>query len=216
MRGISVGSNGECPGRGPRCGAMLRRWWLVLWSTLMIGGAVAALLLAEPGGAGIRAGIRLTARTSLLLFLAAFTASSIQAFTRGGAGKWLLANRRHLGVSFAASHLLHGGLIVALVMTSAAYRDSVGLGSAGGGAGYLVILALTITSFDRPTRWLGRRRWKLLHKGGVYVLWGIFASVYLPAALDEPLYALPAAALLAALGVRVAARLRAPRRSTAP
>lgn len=189
--------------------AVLRGWWIVLWSALAIALAVVVLLVELPGEPGIRAGLRLTARTSLVLFLAAFTASSIQSFTRGGAGKWLLANRRHLGVAFAASHAIHAGLIVALAATSRGYRDGLGAGNAGALAGYAVLVALTITSFDRPTRWLGRRRWRVLHKVGVYALWLVFAAVYLPAATREPGYALPAAALVAAIAVRAAARLRA-------
>jgi DMSO/TMAO reductase YedYZ heme-binding membrane subunit len=195
----------------------LRGWWLVLWSALAIGAGVAALLVASPDLAGVRAALRLTARTSVSLFVVTFAASSIQHFTRGGAGKWLLANRRYLGVSFAVSHGLHAVLIGVLVASSPEFRATLGLRQVGGTIAYLLLVGMTVTSFDRTTRWLGRKRWKVLHKTGMYVLWGVFATVYVPAAAQHPLYALPAAALVAALGIRGAARLRlrAPRRSPA-
>ncbi|MCW5954891.1 MAG: hypothetical protein KIT69_21760, partial [Propionibacteriaceae bacterium] len=61
------------------------------------------------------------------------------------------------------------------------------------------------TSFDGAVAWLGRRRWQLLHRTGMYYLWLIFAISYLPRALIESAwYAIPAGALLAALALRFA------------
>jgi hypothetical protein len=56
---------------------------------------------------------------------------------------------------------------------------------------------------------MGHRRWKLLHKTGMYYLWFIFAISYAPRALVESawywLFVLP---LLAALALRFVAYLR--------
>ena len=61
----------------------------------------------------IRAFVRNTARVSLVLFLLAFSASSVQAIFRRSWSAWLLRNRRYLGVSFAVSHAGH---LLALIL----------------------------------------------------------------------------------------------------
>ncbi len=190
---------------------MPRRWAVVAWSLAIVIAMVAAIVIAMPGEDGLRSAIRATARTSLILFLAAFVASAVNTLTRGGAiGKWLLANRRHLGLGFAGSHLVHGALIVALAATSATYAPSADLvGLIGGLVGFGFLAAMTVTSFDGPTRALGRRRWKLLHTTGMYVYWAIFASSFAGRATRAPEYGAFTALTLAALVVRIVARRRA-------
>ena len=63
---------------------------------------------------GIRLSIRATARTSLILFGVAFTASAMVDLVPSDATRWQRRNRRYLGVSFAVSHFIHLGVIVAL------------------------------------------------------------------------------------------------------
>jgi len=41
-----------------------------------------------------------------------------------------------------------------------------------GFASWLILLALALTSFDRAVRWVGGRRWKLLHRG-IYAVAGL-------------------------------------------
>jgi hypothetical protein len=49
----------------------------------------------------------------------------------------------------------------------------------GAGLGYVFLYAMAATSFDRSVKWLGFRRWKILHTVGLYYLWSIFAFTYL-------------------------------------
>ncbi|HEX8062443.1 MAG TPA: hypothetical protein VF535_04430, partial [Allosphingosinicella sp.] len=67
----------------------------------------AAWLLWGGGVEGARAAIRLTARISLLLFLAAFLASPLHRLAAGRLTSWLRRNRRYFGLGFAWSHLVH-------------------------------------------------------------------------------------------------------------
>jgi methionine sulfoxide reductase heme-binding subunit len=198
-------------------------WRLVAAAFVAVaGGCGAVIAVAGAGDAGLRLALRASAATSLALFLAAFTASSLQRLWPGGGAAWLLRNRRSLGVSFAASHTVHLALIVALVAVHAdgfwAERTVASL--VPGATTYLFILLMTVTSFDRPTRALGPRRWKLLHKVGSYVVWISFVTAYLGGLSHAPAYALPVALLVAAVALRAAARLRqirrARRRATAP
>jgi DMSO/TMAO reductase YedYZ heme-binding membrane subunit len=85
----------------------------------------------------------------------------------------------------------------------------------GGGLAYLLLLLMTLTSFDRSARWLGPRRWKLLHRAGIHWLWAIFTVFdWTPKAFESPGYLPLALAGWGALGLRVAA-WRA-RRAAAP
>jgi sulfoxide reductase heme-binding subunit YedZ len=158
-----------------------------------------------PGEAAARFALRATARTSVLLFLAAFTASSLHRRWPGPVTRWLVLNRRYLGVSFAVSHAVHALAIASLVRTSPDFTVNP-VTAVAGGFGYVVLAAMTATSFDRTAAWLGPRRWSRLHTFGVYYLWLVFFATYAPQAVAVPAHAPFTLLLLAALGLRLWAR----------
>ncbi len=51
-----------------------------------------------------------------------------------------------------------------------------------GSFGYVLLVLMTITSFDRTATWLGRKAWSRLHTTGMYVFWVIFATRATPVA----------------------------------
>jgi sulfoxide reductase heme-binding subunit YedZ len=63
----------------------------------------------------LRLSLRETARISVAIFLLVFIASSFHQLSRSRISKWLMINRRYLGISFGASHLIHLALIVWLI-----------------------------------------------------------------------------------------------------
>lgn len=159
---------------------------------------------------------RATARTSLGLFVVAFAASSVHRLFGGALGKWLLRNRRAWGLSFALSHAVHA----AAFFGYAAHRgESIAAFVApttlvGGSVGYVFIALMAATSVDGMRRRLGGRAWVVLHKTGMYVLFGIFVFSYLgPALAGRMLGIVAMVALVAALGLRLMARLRKRSRS---
>src|SRR6185295_14952519 len=80
------------------------------------GGADAAIATTpEPGPEEVRAIIRVTAFTSAVPFLLIFTASALHRLRRSAVSRWLMANRRYLGLSVAASHFWHLIAIVVLI-----------------------------------------------------------------------------------------------------
>ena len=90
-------------------------WRLVGTLSLLL--AAMTLSLAAGHGwdsEGVRLAIRATARTSLVLFALAFTASALAELIPSGATRWQRRNRRYLGVSFAVSHFIHLGAILIL------------------------------------------------------------------------------------------------------
>ena len=96
------------------------RSWPNGWRlTGLIGAALVAmsavaLLVAPDPVAGARLVIRMTARTSLILFLLAFVATALRRLAPSPFTSWLRKNRRYVGVSFAASHAIHLVAIIAL------------------------------------------------------------------------------------------------------
>lgn len=97
-----------------------RGWWLVgaIVSAILVVALITMSVL--PPAEGARAAIRFTARTSLVLFLLAFTASALHRFWLCGVTVWLRRNRRYLGLSFAGSHLVHAVAILAYLQADPA------------------------------------------------------------------------------------------------
>ena len=171
--------------------ALPRGWPIVAWTAAVLV-LMIAIVLACAGSdeTGLRMVIRATARTSCVLFLAAFVASALRRAWPSPATAWLLANRRYVGVSFAVSHLLHLLAIGALAGWSApGLVATAGMTTTVvGGIGYLFIAAMTVTSFDRTAAWLGARRWHRLHTIGAYYVWLVFFLSFAPRAAFSPLY----------------------------
>ena len=188
-------------------------WPIVGWATILLAAIITAILaVAGTDEGGIRVVIRATARTSVVLFTAAFVASALRRRWPGRATRWMLANRRYLGVSFAVSHGLHLVAILALAgwSVSRMVADASPTAAILGGIAYLFVLAMVATSFDRTAAWLGPRKWSRLHTIGVYWIWTVFFASFAPRAFTSPLYVPFALLLAAALGIRLWRRPRVP------
>jgi hypothetical protein len=192
--------------------------WRVFWLLAALETALFAVALYEFGTdePGLRALVRLTVRVSFTVFIAVYLAAPLRKLYPGGATRWLLRNRRYLGVSFAWAHGLHALAIALLALLLGDAFEAETATIVGGGLGYLLTAGMALTSFDRTARWLGPRRWALLHRAGLHWLWFIFALNWTGAAVTESLFYLPFALLTwAAAGLRLAA-LRARRRGPEP
>jgi len=171
----------------------------------------ALLLVHGTGEDGWRVVIRATARTSLVLFTAAYVASSLRAFVRNEPTKWLLANRRYVGLSYAVSHTLHLAAIVVLSQVAPDFEVATGT-VVFGGVAYVFLYAMALTSNGRAVAALGRTNWQRLHLAGMQYNWFIFAQSYLPRAAGEPaIYGPFAGLVVAGAAIRVAAYARARR-----
>lgn len=165
-----------------------------------------AELLAVPDPIeGVRRVIRLTARISLALFLGAFLASSLARLRPGATSRWLVANRRALGLGFALSHMIHAGALAILYNADRALFWSLTnpVTVAGGSITYGFIAALAFTSFDGAVRMLGAQRWRRLHTAGVWVIWLVFLISNAKRIPASAAYTVPSLILIAALVLRV-------------
>jgi hypothetical protein len=201
----------------------LSGWGLTLriFAALVLG-SLALLAAYGTQEAGVRAWIRFTARASVTLFLLAFTARPLRVFWRGDVTRWLLANRRYLGASAALAHFLHGIAIVWLVNAYPEGSEVDLTTLIGGGLGFALYFAMGLTSNDAAVAALGKRGWKWLHTVGAYWVWFVFTLTNwgnVPLAFEklgvghQLLYSAMEFALVAALGLRIAARFAQGRRA---
>lgn len=193
-------------------------WRLVGGLVFLVAAMTAGLVISHDGDVeGIRVAIRATARTSLVLFVMAFTASALAELVPSEATRWQRRNRRYLGVSFAVSHFIHLGAILVLAsVDQALFWKLTNVSTIVlAGTAYLFIAAMAATSFDRTAAWLGPRKWRLLHLIGGWYIWISFAIAVGKRVPLDRLYWPMAALVLAAAIVRLIAMLRRNRRQAA-
>ena len=191
----------------------LHGWWLVGLVSSVIGASL-IYVFAHHGWSdeGLRGAIRVTARSSFVLFLAAFSASSLAIFLPSRATRWQLLNRRSLGISFALSHLVHGAAIVTLAVRTGGGSLSARVGGlVGAGVLYGFILFMLVTSFDRPAAWVGPRAWRRVHTIGGYLIFLTFLATYGRKIVESWAFLPHVLLLLAVLGLRIARRARSSR-----
>lgn len=194
-------------------GRRLRRLTLPLCAAVALaaGGVVAlAVGSAVEASEGWRLAARYTARLSFFCFLPVYVASAWQRLAPGDVPRWLMRNRRSLGLAFATAHTVHLAALTTFNGVAGERPDAATL-VVGGGA-YVLLYAMAATSSDAALRRLGTRRWKQLHAVGVHWLWFVFAFSYGGRVAAGQLAFVPLFGLaLGALGLRVAARLRSGR-----
>ena len=194
-------------------------WRLTAWlSAGVLAACAAAVSLAGDPVDGARMVIRLTARTSLTLFVLAFTASSLAQFWPSAMTRWIRANRRHFGLAFAFSHGVHAAAIIALSQLDQALFDELTAPAAfiAGGTGYLVIVLMAATSFDRIAAAIAPKAWRIVHIGGAWFLAVFFVVNFGRRAVLRPeLYWPYMALILAAIALRLIGHIRSRNRDAA-
>lgn len=190
---------------------IINGWRLTgLLSLLLI--VLCAALLGRHGASvdDVRVVVRTTARTSLMLFTLAFTAAAMVELLPGDFTRWQRRNRRYLGVSFAVSHFIHLVALVALASLDRElfWRLTNVANIVLAGTAYVLLAAMTATSFDRAVVWLGARRWRMLHLIGGWYIWVSFAVAVGKRVPQGPVYWAMLAVVLFAVIVRLLAMAR--------
>jgi methionine sulfoxide reductase heme-binding subunit len=118
--------------------------------------------------------VKLTARTSCLAFLLAFIASPLRRLWQSPLSLWLLQNRRFLGLTMAVSHTYHAVSFITLdvYVRGLAQPDASPFSTVA----YVLLFAMTLTSFPLTSKAIGSRAWRILHTAGMYYSWVIFAA----------------------------------------
>ncbi|MCW5805150.1 MAG: ferric reductase-like transmembrane domain-containing protein [Deltaproteobacteria bacterium] len=184
---------------------------------LAIGVMCAAIVaLVAPWDVAAHAVVRWTARVSLVLFAAAYAARPLVQLRPTPLAKWLVRERKWLGLAFATSHAAHLAGIIAIASPDfGAFLRAQPPTNAIAAATFLLLFAMAFTSIDAVKARMSARRWKLLHRTGMHFAWISFAATYTGAVASSPVYAVPAAVILGVGALRGAAFLRARRRVAA-
>lgn len=120
--------------------------------------------------------VRWTIRACAVPFLLAFYASALGTLWPGRASDWLLDNRKYLGLAFAYGFALNMVAIVWLAsFDRGVYWSGLSvLDRVESYGGLAVVIAMTLTSFDRFSAPMSPGTWRLLHTLGMYGLWWVF------------------------------------------
>jgi len=158
--------------------------WRLFW--LISGPISVAMIIAMTGadltsGEGVSPMIQLSVRCAVPLLYITFAASAVQVLFPGPFGRWILRNRKYLGLTFAAAMAWQGLFILLMVIIYSDYyinevyvmRDAI-----EGVTGYVFLIAMVLTSFQPGRKLLGPKKWRLLHLSGIYFLWAYAFSVY--------------------------------------
>ena len=172
-------------------------WGLVLIMAAFMGLAMQGQDLRSPEG--VSAMIGYSVRWAVPFIFLVVATSALQSLFPGPIPRWLMKNRKHLGLVFAAAMAWQGLFIFLMSNFHRDYyyeeifylRDEL-----EGSSGYLFLVAMVVTSFEFGRKQLSPKQWRLLHLSGLYFLWAYPFSVYWwnlfyygdPRWLDYPLY----------------------------
>jgi hypothetical protein len=125
--------------------------------------------------------IQMSVRCSVPLLYLAFVTSAMKVLFPSKFTRWLLRNRRSIGLSYAAA--MAWQLLFILWMWAGHwdyYAEEVYLleDILFQVTGYTFIFAMTITSFFPIRRRMSPMQWRVLHKTGIYFLWFTVADTY--------------------------------------
>ena len=162
---------------------LLNKWKLFLLVTAPIS---LVMVLAMTGldlsrAEAVSSMIQLSVRCAVPLLFLVFAISALQVLLPGSISRWLIRNRKYIGLCFASAMAWQGLFILWLVGIHTEYyvREVYVFSDVIEGVfGYAFLIAMVLTSFDFGRRHLTPRQWKLLHRSGIYWLWIYAWSVY--------------------------------------
>jgi len=158
--------------------------WNLFWlisipmSIVMV---IAMLRTDMSGAAGVSHMISLSVRWAVPIIFLVVAISPLQILFPGPLPKWLLRNRKFIGLCFAVAMAWQGLFIFLMSNFFREYyfeevfylRDEL-----EGSTGYIFLTAMVVTSFQFGRKYLTARQWKLLHKSALYYLFAYPFSVY--------------------------------------
>ena len=118
--------------------------------------------------------IQLSVRCAVPLLFVAFAASSVNVLFPGLFGRWILRNRKFIGLSFAAAMAWQLFFILWMITQHTEYyvEEVYALSDLiEGVGGYLLLTGMVLTSFNLGRSRLSPKQWKFLHWVGIYWLW---------------------------------------------
>jgi len=170
----------------------------LLFSSVLFSFALAMyFFVIVPSDESARLWARYSAHLSFLYLIAAYSLSILKDTLNLDAINNLAINRRYLGLSFSISHSVH---LVALIYFFYTSNEDPGIVSIiGGGLGYLLMYAMTLTSTDAMVKRIGKKNWKILHTIGINYLMIVFFYTFAGSMVGGSLYSIYTVYFLAIL-----------------
>ncbi len=189
--------------------------WIVLSIAFLLPVGVAAAWLSsvELVDSNIILPLRHSVQFAYPFLLLIIVARPLQVLLRETWTARLVRARRLIGVAFAGIMSAHLALIAFRFWYTPELTYPTPNLLVGAGA-YLLMYLMLITSFDGPTRALGPRRWKLLHRTGLVYAALIFAVPRSIGEITEFEYLKLGVPMLVALSIRFIAWRRSTRRGS--
>ena len=161
----------------------LNGWNLFGLIVILISVAVVSRLtqIDTTNPADISGMIQLSVRLAVPLLFVAFAASSLVYLFPNNLTKWIMRNRRLIGLCFATGMAWQLFFILWFVIGFFGYYMEEAYNYYDLSEqipGYLVLFAMTFTSFKFGRSRLSPRQWRILHKGGIYFIWAVVWSTY--------------------------------------
>ena len=170
----------------------------LLFSSVLFSSALVVYFFAiAPSNESARLWTRYSAHLSFLYLIAAYSVSRLRVIFNLEAINSLAINRRYLGLGFSISHSIH---LVALIYFFYVSNENPGIVSIiGGGLGYLLMYAMTLTSTDAMVKRIGIKHWKILHTIGINYLVVIFFYTFVGSIIGTSAYSIYTIYVLAIL-----------------
>ena len=156
-----------------------------LFSIVVVPMCLAALLAMTAvdlsSSLGVSSMIQFSVRLAVPWLFIAFCASSLIAVFPGEFSRWVLRNRRMFGLCFATGMAWQLFFIVWLVVGHFDYYVEEAydyLSLLEQVPGYVLLIAMTVTSFRFGRSKLSPKQWKILHTGGIYFIWFVVWTTY--------------------------------------
>ncbi len=162
---------------------MINGWnlfWLIT-APLSLVMSLAMIRIDLSSAEGVSSMIQFAVRRAVPLLYLVFAVSSLQVLFPGSFSRWLLRNQPMIGLCFATAMAWQLLFILWLVGVHTDYymNDVYVLSDVVEGVGgYALLIAMVLTTFKFGRSRLTQKRWKLLHRSGIYWLWVYAWSVY--------------------------------------
>lgn len=176
---------------------LLTKFNLLISSILFSFALAIYFFIISPSDDSARLWTRYSAHLSFLYLIAAYSVSILKDIFNFDAINNLAINRRYFGLSFSITHSVH---LVALIYFFYISNENPALISIlGGGLGYLLMYAMTLTSTDAMIKRIGIKNWKMLHTTGINYLVILFFYTFSGSMVETSLYSIYTVYVLAIL-----------------
>ena len=168
--------------------SILKKKWMNKWHLFFGVSIPISLIMLIPlanfdsvTGAEISSMISFSVRWAVPFIFLVISISSLQIIFPNVLTRWLMMNRKYIGLIFAVAMAWQGLFIFIMSYYYHDYyfsevyyfRDEI-----EGSIGYIFLAAMVATSFDFGKKFVDSKQWKIIHKAGIYFLWAYPFSVY--------------------------------------